>query len=152
MRLECRPQLLGRCKFAVPDRLERRIELVSGTVHDFPKQFFLARDVRVQTSTLHAQGFGKVAHAGGMVAQLREELARSAVNLFFPGDGLGHVEISLSDAREVLEVNPKHRLVYACSSLGLMSTIKRVGIFQPAKARHFEASVKECFQSIGLLP
>jgi hypothetical protein len=105
MRLECRPQLLRGRQFAVPDRLERRIELVGGTVNNFPEQFLFARDVRVQTATLHPQGFGKVAHTGGMVAQLREEFARSAVNLFFPGDGLGHVDTSLSDARAVLEIN-----------------------------------------------
>jgi hypothetical protein len=36
-----------------------------------------------------------------MITELREEFARSAVNLFFPGDGLGHVNASLSDALEV---------------------------------------------------
>jgi hypothetical protein len=151
MRLERRTQFLGRCEFAVPDRLERRVELIGGTVDNFPEQFLFARDVRVQTATLHAQGFGKVTHTGGMVAQLREELARSAVNLFFPGDGLGHVDTSLSDAREVWK--------QMLSLVGLWvlgfghKTNNKADWNRPTRYSTLcKLAPKECFQSIGLLP
>jgi hypothetical protein len=153
MRLECRTQFFWWRQLAVPDRLERRIELIGGTVHNLPEQFFFARDVCVQTATLYPQGFGEVTHTGGVVAQLREELACSAVNLFFPGDGLGHVDTSLSDARAVLEkITPIVSYGKFCQTRSVLRWFKiKAGWFKPTCfVTIFEVWLRDIFDQLHL--
>jgi hypothetical protein len=100
MRLEGCPQFFWRRDFAITNWLERRIELVSSAIHDFPQEFLFARDVRVQTAALHTQRLRQVAHAGGVIAALGEQLGGSAVNLLFARRRFGH-EASLARTRAV---------------------------------------------------